>query len=209
LLNRLYLGVTIIEIKESQVEKALNKVEKVFEDFSSFYASLLEKGIEETEYAKVFADLTLTFKELYTTSKTNFDAFMLNKSQFKEGRLERDAYERSLIRIEQHIIGAEFDIRLKILPILKKVEKEILQKHLENKLQEIALPEKMKVEVKQEISTLQSDMKTADEVNTIDQVDEYVGIGKRILELGNKVWKFAERSAPAALPFILKIFSSG
>lgn len=203
------MEVTKLEEKESQAEVALKKIDKAFDDFNSFYATLLEKGIEETEYGKVFADLTSAFKEVYITSKTNFDALMLNTSQFKEGRLERDAYERSLIRIEQYIIGAEFEIRLKILPFLKRVEKEILQKHIANKLQDIVLPEKIKGEVKQEISTLQIDIANAEKVDTIDQVEKYVGIGKRILELGNKVWKFAERTAPAVLPFILRIFSSG
>jgi translation elongation factor EF-1beta len=198
-----------LEARGSQVEVALKKIDKAFGDFSSFYATLIEKGIEETEYDKVFADLTFAFKELYTTSKSNFDALRLNTSQFIDGRLERDAYERSLIRIEQYIIGAEFEIRLKILPHLKRVEKELLKTHIAEKLQEIGLPEKMKEEVKQEISTLQTDIANAEEAAAIDQVEEYVGIGKRILNLGNKVWKFAERAAPAALPFILRIFSSG
>lgn len=198
-----------LEARGSQVEMALKKVDQVFEDFSSFYATLIEKGIEETEYSKLFADMILAFKELYSTSKSNFDALVLNNSQFTEGRLERDAYERSLIRIEQHIIGAEFEIRLKILPFLKKVEKEILQKHIADKIQEIDLPENVKGEVKQEISELESDMSKAEKADVISQVEEYVGIGRRILDLGNKIWKFTNRWAPAALPLILKIFSSG
>jgi hypothetical protein len=198
-----------LEEKGFQVEVALKKVDRAFEDYSSFYATLIERGIEETEYGSVFADLASTFKELYIASKTNFDALMLSKSQFEEGRLERDAYERSLIRLEQYVIGAEFEIRLKILPRLKRVEKEILQQQLENKLESIALPEKIEADVKQEISTLQIEIAKAEKVNTIDQVGEYIGIGKKIMQLGNKVWNFAKQSAPAALPLILGIFSSG
>ena len=198
-----------MEAKGSQVEVALKRVDQVFGDFSSFYATLIEKGIEETEYNKVFADLISAFKELYTTSKSNFDALTLNNSQFTEGRLERDAYERALIRIEQNIIGAEFEIRLKILPFLKRVEKEMLQKHIADKIQEIDLPENVKGEVKQDISKLENDMAKAEEADTISQVEKYVGIGRKILDLGNKIWKFANRWAPTALPLLLKIFSSG
>ncbi len=197
-----------MEIKRSEAEQALAKVNVTFDEFTSFYSSLLEKGIDETEYGKVFSDMSQVFREIYTTSKKNYDALMFNRSQFDEGRLERDAFERSLTRIEQFIIGAEFDISLKILPQLKRVEKELLQKHILNKVAEVEMTTQMKTEVKQDAEGILKSMANTEKNENINQVEEYIGIGKRIMELGQKVWKFVEKAAPAALPLILRIFSS-
>jgi len=197
-----------LEIKRSEAEQALAKVNVTFDEFTSFYSSLLEKGIDETEYGKVFSDMSQVFREIYTTSKKNYDALMFNRSQFDEGRLERDAFERSLTRIEQFIIGAEFDISLKILPQLKRVEKELLQKHILNKVAEVEMTTQMKTEVKQDAEGILKSMANTEKNENINQVEEYIGIGKRIMELGQKVWKFVEKAAPAALPLILRIFSS-
>jgi len=197
-----------LEMKGSEAEQALAKVKAVFDEFTSFYASLLEKGIDETEYGKVFGEMSQVFREVYITSKKNYDALMFNRSQFDEGRLERDAFERSLIRIEQFIIGAEFDVGLKILPQLKRVEKELLQKHIVNKVAELEMPTQIKAEVKRDAEGIHASMTSIEKMGNINQVEKYIGIGKRIMNLGQKVWKFAEKTAPVALPFILRIFSS-
>jgi hypothetical protein len=198
----------ILEMKGSEAEQALAKVNTVFDEFTSFYASLLEKGIDETEYGKVFSEMSQVFREVYIASKKNYDALMFNRSQFDEGRLERDAFERSLIRIEQFIIGAEFDVGLKILPQLKRVEKELLQKHIVDKVAEVEMPTQMKAEVKRDAERIITSMTSIEKMGNINQVEKYIGIGKRIMDLGQKLWKFAENTAPVALPFILRIFSS-
>jgi hypothetical protein len=197
-----------LEGKRSEAELALAKVNAVFSEFTSLYSSLLEKGVDETEYGKVFSDMSQVFRDVFTTSKKNYDALMFNRSQFDEGRLERDAFERSLTRIEQFIIGAEFDIGLKILPQLKRVEKELLQKHIINKVAEVEMPAQMKAEIKQDTEGILESMANTEKMGNIDQVEGYVGIGKRIMDLGQKVWRFAEKAAPVALPLILRIFSS-
>lgn len=198
-----------MEAKNSEAKLALEKVNAAFGEFTSFYSSLLEKGIDETEYGKAFSDMSQLFREIYTTSKKNYDALMFNRSQFDEGRLERDAFERSLTRIEQFIIGAEFDIGLKILPQLKRVEKELLRKHIVNKVEEIEMPPQIKAEVKQEAEGILESMANTEKMGNINQVEQCIGIGKRIVDLGQKVWRFAEKAAPVALPFILRIFSPG
>jgi hypothetical protein len=203
----LYGEQIILEDKRSEAEQALAKLNAVFGEFTSFYSLLLEKGIDETEYGKVFSDMSQVFREVYTTSKKNYDALMFSRSQFEDGRLERDAFERSLTRIEQFIIGADFDIGLKILPQLKRVEKEILQKQIVNKVAEVEMPDQMKTEVKQEAEKLLESMATTEKTGNINQVEEFIGIGKKIIDLGKKIWRFAEKSAPGALPLILRIFN--
>ena len=197
-----------METKCSEAEQTLANVNLAFGEFTSFYGSLLEKGIDETEYGKTFGDLSQAFKEVYTTSKSNYDALVLNRSQFEAGRLERDAFERALIRIEQYIIGADFDIGLKILPRLKRVEKELLQKHIIEKVEDINMPSEMKVEIKQDAQSILTSMTSTEKKANIEQVKEYVVNGEKILTLGQKVWNFAHKASPAAIPLILKIFSA-
>jgi hypothetical protein len=197
-----------LEARSSEVEKALDKVNIAFREFTSLYGILVERGIEEIEYGKIFDDMAQDFRRLYATAKSHYDALLLNRQQFDEGRLERDAFERSLIRIERYIIDAEFEIGTKILPHLKKVEKELLQKHIIKKIEDIDMPEEMKREVRQDAEKIQAWMTDTEKKDTIDQVKEYASIGGRIIELGEKVWKFAKMAAPVALPFILRIFGA-
>jgi hypothetical protein len=197
-----------LEAKSSGAEQALARVNLAYSEFTSFYGSLLERGIDETEYGKTFSELSETLKEVYTNSKSNYDALSLNKSQFEAGRLERDAYERSIIRIEQFIIGAEFDIGLKVLPRLRRAEKELLQKDIVQKVETIDISAETKKEVKEEAAGILTSMAKIEKQANIDQVRECVGNGKKIMSLGQKVWKVVEKAAPAALPFILKLFST-
>ena len=192
---------------KSEFEQALTKVNSVFNEFTSFYSSLLEKGIDETEYGKALSEISQVFKEIYVTSKKNYDALVFNRSQFDEGRLERDAYERSLTRIEEFIIGAEFDIGLKVLPQLRRFEKELLQKQIVNKIAEIDLTPQIKTEIKHESEGIMESMANTEKMGNIDKLEKYINFGKRIVDLGQKVWKFVEKTAPTALPLILRIFS--
>ncbi len=195
-----------METQSCEAEQALANVNAAFGEFASFYSSLLEKGIDETEYGKVFNDLSQAFKEVYITSKSNYDALALNRVQFEAGRLERDAFERSLIRVEKFIIGADFDIGLKILPQLKRVEKEILQKHIIEKIETLNMPSELKVEIKQDSQSIIDSMNNAENKTNLDQIKEYIGTGNKILELGQKIWKFAQQASPTAIPLFLKIF---
>ena len=197
-----------MDSKKSEAEQALAKVNEVYTEFTSFYSLLLEKGIDETEYGKVFSEISHVFREIYITSKKNYDALLLNKGQFEEGRLERDAFERSLARTEQFIIGADFDIGLKVLPQLKRVEKELLQKQIIDKVVEIEMPNQAKIEVKQEAKEILDLMANSEKMGSINQTKEYIGFGKRIVNLGQKVWKLTETAMPTALPLLLRIFSS-
>ena len=131
----------------------------------------------------------------------------MNKRQFEEGRLERDGYERSLTRIEQYIIGAEFEIRLKILPQLKKTEKELLQKHIVAKVEEISLPPKTKEETRKNAEKINELIAATEKEDPIDQIKEYVKIGNKIVELGQKIWAATKKVTPVALPLILRIFA--
>ena len=195
-----------MEARSSELVNTLDKVNTAFREFTSLYSILVERGIEETEYGKIFGDMAREFRELYATAKSHYDALLLNRRQFEEGRLERDAFERRLTRIEEYIHKAEFDIGIKILPHLKKVEKELLQKHIIEKVEEIDMPEEMKREVRRDAEEIQALMKETENKGTIDQFKEHVGIGERIVKLGEKVWRFAKKAAPVALPLILRIF---
>lgn len=201
-----------METKSSEAQLALEKINTTFEEFTSFYGQLVEKGIMETEYGKVFSDMAQTFRGLYSTAKSNYDALLVNRHQFEEGRLERDAYERSLTRIEQYIIEAEFDIGVKILPYLKKVEKELLQDQIVKTAKAIDIPEEEKKEVIQDAENIKTSMTNAEKKGTVDQVKEYVGIGSKIVELGQKIWKFANeqatKAAPIVLPLILRVLGA-
>jgi translation elongation factor EF-1beta len=195
-----------LETRSSVAQTTLAKINAAFTEYIEFYGSLVENGIEETEYNKIFDQLTRTFRELYTTAKSNYDALLMNKSQFEEGRLERDAYERALIRIEENIIAAEFDIGIRVLPYLKRVNKELLQKHILKLIEEIKLSGKDATEVKFEVEQIKISMTNADKEVSIEQVKGYVSCGKKIMKLGKRVWKIVEATAPAALPLVLKIF---
>jgi translation elongation factor EF-1beta len=195
-----------LETRSSVAQTTLAKINAAFTEYIEFYGSLVENGIEETEYNKIFDQLTRTFRELYTTAKSNYDALLMNKSQFEEGRLERDAYERALIRIEENIIAAEFDIGIRVLPYLKRVNKELLQKHILKLIEEIKLSGKDATEVKFEVEQIKISMTNADKEVSIEQVKGYVSSGKKIMKLGKRVWKIVEATAPAALPLVLKIF---
>jgi len=201
-----------LETRSSEVELALEKVNTTFGEFTSFYAKLVEKGIGETEYGKVFDEMAQSFRGLYSTAKSYYDALLVNRRQFEEGRLERDAFERSLIRIERYIIEAEFDIGVKILPHLKKVEKELLQEQIIKTVEAIDVPEEVKKEVRRDAEKIQTSMTNAEKKGPVDQLKEYVGIGGRIVELGQKIWKFASaqatKAAPVALPLILRVLGA-
>jgi hypothetical protein len=196
-----------LEIKSSEAENALSKINQAYTEFTTFYGSLLEKGVDETEYGKVFSSLSQTLRDIYTTSKSNYDALTLNKSQFEAGRLERDAYERSIMRIDEFLIGADFDIGLKVLPLLRKTEKEMLQKHIIEKVESSSLPPETKAEIKQEGTGILTAMSSIEKKPNADQVKETVANGEKIITLGQKVWQIAKQVAPAAAPFILKLFS--
>jgi hypothetical protein len=192
----------ILEEKASEVEQALNKVNATFEEFSAFYGQLIEKGIDETGYGKTFEKLIEEFKDSYVKAKSHYETIMLNKKQFNEGRLERDAYERSLLRISQYLIESEFEIGTKILPRLKKVEKQLLQEEIIQKAEVIDLPKDMKEEVKQDATEITTLMENAQKKGNIDQIKEYVDIGSKIIKLGEKLWAFAKKVAPVAIPLI-------
>jgi hypothetical protein len=157
---------------------------------------------------EVFNEIAQNFREFYVTAKSEYDGYLLNREQFSEGRLERDAFERSMTRINRYIIDAEFEIGWKILPQLRRVEKEILQEQIIEKVEEINVPEEIKKEVRKDAEKIQSSMKDTENKDSIDQVEEYIGIGRRILELGEKVWKFVKETAPVALPLISRIFGA-
>jgi hypothetical protein len=191
-----------LETRSSQVEVTLEKVNLAFEEFTTFYASLLEKGIDKTEYGNIFNEMAQTFKGIYSTSKANYDALLLNKKQFNEGRLERDAYERALTRIEQVIISADFDIQLKILPLLKKVEKEVLNQQIEI-INATSMAEGDKKALKTDAEEIQSAMVSAEKRSAVDQVKDYVGLGQKIKILGKKVLSHLETVAKEALPIVI------
>lgn len=195
-------------IRSSELMKALDRIKTAFTEFTSLYGMLVDRGIEETKYGKIFDDMAQDFKKLYATTQSHYDALQLNRDQFNEGRLEKDAFERRLILLGQYIHEAEFEIGMKILPHLKKVEKELLQEHILRKVETIDIPEEMKREIRQGAEKINVLMTDTEKMDTIDQVKEYVGIGGKIIELGEKIWKFAKISAPVAVPFILRIFGA-
>jgi hypothetical protein len=195
-----------LEARSSIAQASLAKTNAAYAEYLAFYGSLVEDGIEDTEYGKIFDQITRTFRELYTTAKSNYDALLMNKSQFEEGRLERDAYERTLVRIEQNMIAAEFDIGVKILPYLKRLDKELLEKHILKLIKEINLPSDDKNAVICEAEQIKISMSNSDKEVAVEQVKEYVSSGKKIVKLGKKVWKIVETAAPAALPLVLKVF---
>lgn len=190
-----------------EVELALEKVTSAYNDFTLFYGKLVERGIEETAYGKVFEKMAKEFRELYAGAKSHHDALLLNKTEFDEGRLERSAFERRLQRIVEYIIGVEFDINIKILPHLRKVENEILNDDILKTVEKLDVSEAVKKEVKQDAEEIKVSMFNAEQKKPIDQVNDYVGIGGKIADLGKKVWKYAGKVAPH-VPAILKILGS-
>ena len=186
----------ILERPGSEIELALEKINSAFNAFISFYGKLVEKGINETKYGKVFSDITANFQELYATAKSNYEALRLNSRQFEEGRLERDTFERSLTRIKSYIIKAEFDIGVKILPHLKKAEKEILQTNIVKPIETGELTKEDKQEVIEEVKKIETSMKLAEKKGSFDQIIECVNAGERIIELGERVENYAQKTAP-------------
>jgi hypothetical protein len=198
----------VLAVKRSEGETALQSINAAFSEYTSFYGLLLEKGLDKTEYSKVFDDITKNFRELYTSAKTNHDALMLNLNQFEEGRAEKDTYERALTRIEEIIIGAEFDLSLKVLPYLKKVEKDLLQDQILGKIEATELPQEIKTLIMEEAQEIRAYMATAEKQGAIEQVKEYSNIGRKIISLGEKAWVFLKKAYPVAVPVLVQLFSS-
>jgi hypothetical protein len=195
-----------LESRSSLAQESLEKADSAFKDYMTFYGSLIESGVEETEYSKTFGRITENMRNLYATVKSNYDALMMTKKQFEEGRLERDSYERTLIRIEQNIIAAEFDLGVKVLPYFRKVEKDILNNHILRVIQEIKVTNQEKEEIKVEAEKIQTSMSMAEEEDATTQVEEYVGTGKKIMKLGHRLWKLAEITTPALVSSMIPIF---
>lgn len=187
---------TYLETQGSEAELALEKIDSAFNAFTSFYGRLVEKGINETKYGKVFADITAAFQELYATAKSNYDALRLNSRQFEEGRLEKDAFERSLARIKRYIIKAEFDIGVKILPYLKKAEKEMLHDHIVKPIETTDMPKDDKQMAMEEVKKIETSMRLAEKKGPFDQINEYVGAGEKIIEVGEIIRNYADKTAP-------------
>jgi hypothetical protein len=196
------MGRISLETRDSQVELSLEKINSAFEEFTTFYSNLLEKGVEETEYGTVFNEIAQNFRQIYATSKSNSDALLLNKQEFSVGNLERAAYERSLVRIEQTILGTEFDLRLKIVPKLKKAEKEFLQQQIEI-VEKIDAPPEIKTELRSEAQQIQTTIVATEKQPPIDQLKGYISIGQKINSLGQKIWKYAGIAAKGALPIAI------
>lgn len=185
-----------METQGSEAELALEKIDSAFNAFTSFYGRLVEKGINETRYGKVFVDITAAFQELYATAKSNYDALRLNSRQFEEGRLEKDAFERSLARIKRYIIKAEFDIGVKILPYLKKAEKEMLHDHIVKPIETTDMPEDDKQMVMVEVKKIETSMRLAEKKSPFDQINEYVRVSEKIIEVGEIIRNYADKTAP-------------
>ncbi len=195
-----------MEARSSVVQESLEKTNAAFMEYITFYGSLVENGVVETDYGKTFEQITENIRHLYATAKSNYDALLMNRKQFEEGRLERDAFERTLVRIEQNIIEAEFDIGIKVLPYLKRVEKQLLQNHILRVIEEANLPSETKKEVREDAEEIQMSMTKVDDEGAVTQVREYVSSGKKIMKLGHKVWKAVELTTPAVLTSMLPIF---
>ncbi len=200
-----------MDTRSSQIESSLEKINTAFEEFTSFYGNLIEKGIAQTEYGKTFSEVAQAFQTIYSEAKANYDALMLNRTQFIEGRLERDAYERSLMRNEKSIISADFELHLKVLPYLKKVEKEILQARLKT-IEKIDFPEQVNTELKEDAAQIATSMIQIEKQQTFDQLKNYVSTGHKINDFGKKIWKYLRSAAkevlPIALPAIIRVLGT-
>lgn len=202
-----YQGIWGLETKSFEFERVLKKVNTTYDELISLYTMLVERGINETEYKEIFENLIKDFKDVYKKSKSYYDELVLHSRQFEEGRRELDAFGRRLRFISEEIHDMEFQIAIKILPNLKKVEKELLNEQVIKRVEEFKLPKEVKKEVRQEAENIQKLMKKAEEKDKVDQVSEYVSIGDKIVKLGEKVWKFAKTVSPVALPIIQRIFT--
>jgi len=191
-------------------EETLDKIESVFNEFTSFHSMLIERGVKKTKYGKDLDDIARPLKSIYSTAKAKHRAFLLNKHLFEAGRLERDAFERSLIRLQQEIFELEVDISIKVVPHLRNMERTILQKDILMKVKSLNLPDKEKKVIKEEAKKIQDQMTLAEEKGAVDEkVKEYIDVGKRIVKLGRKIWEIIKEIAPASLPLILRIFRVG
>ena len=113
--------------------------------------------------------------------------------------------KEGLALIEQQIHESEFEIGVKILPYLKKAEKEILQKDIMGAVEATSAPEEVKKELRKEASEIQSSMAIVEKQNAVDQVKEYVSIGRRIFTFGQKVWKYTGPFIKIAFPVIPQV----
>jgi hypothetical protein len=198
-------------MEASEAEKALQNIIDAKDQFVVFYTSLVEKGIEETNYSEPLSKITNNFGDLYAKSKSNYDALQHDKDQFEQGFMDPSSFEKRLVNLEPLIHNAEFKIQTQILPYIKKIEKELLQNHIIEVVEASNLPEDVKSEIKVDAAKIKQSMVAADlKKDSTEQVKEYIGIGGQIMKLGNKVWEFAKpklkEAAPYVIPGLLNLF---
>lgn len=193
---------------EDQLAKALENINNAYNKFKSLYSALLESGLDRTEYNEAVTKMAEEFKRIYAMSFANQNTLLMNRRQFEEGRLERDAFERSLLRISTQIHESEFEIDTRILVRLKQIERELLDKHIIGKVETLNVPPETREEILAEARTVREQFEKVESkaATAVEKVDGYVETGKRILEVGRKLWKVVQKVAPTLTPTILRLF---
>jgi tetratricopeptide (TPR) repeat protein len=96
--------------KMSEIEKTAREIEVFCNKFVKFNEGLIDTG-KETDFKTQdkLEKIGKVLKNFYMKSSGIEEALRLNESQFEEGRLERDAYERKLRELTEDMTSLKFD----------------------------------------------------------------------------------------------------
>jgi tetratricopeptide (TPR) repeat protein len=127
----LYLA-TEIEKTAKEIDEACNK----FFGVRAKMLDMMDKGTRlDVKFSEVAEKIGEGLRELHTKSKVIEEAWRLNVSQFEQGRIERDGYERRLMQLTEEMSRIGFAFHQQV-----RIELESFERHLNIMLKQWGIP---------------------------------------------------------------------